>query len=536
MDTYVTDEVNRNAIKDVVRYRWPWIVVSTLAVAAAVGAYVFGLAPSFTSTAKVLLRPITGNALSIDTSRNGPQMTVAMETEAGLVSSPGVAELVSKSVGETVSAASPSVDSYVPVNTLMVAITYTDASGQRAQKMAELYARSFLEFRQAQAKAAIEQRLKTLEGQITTAEAALKKASDAADTETPSPDAVAKVQLYTNRLAGLQDQAATLSAEDTSPGFVVTPAPLGERPTGITPVQYLALGTLLGLALGLALAVWRERNDDRLRRSKPLPSVPFLSLIPSARRGDFGAVDDGYRTLRAVLRATTPNHSAVVVASADRQHDRDQAGAVAANLATIVARSGFRVLLVDATPTGSTLGRLGMTVEPVSVARLAAEDDLSRLVAGLPRRGAVSLLRLGEDGTDSRDVVASQAVRVAWGRLRDAFDYVIVSSPPAATPECSEIALNTDRLILVGVDHRTTRSDVIDVATRADQLNVVVLGLVLLSKESNRSLAILDPEPDAHSGLDAPTPVQVGGDDVTAGASTRPEGAAARSQAHASTE
>ena len=151
METLQRDDVRLHIVADALRRRFVLIVVVVALVTAAIGAYVMHLAPSYAASAKVLIRPIPGNALSLDSSKNGQQVTVAMETEAGLVNSPKVAALVSKALHATVTAGSPAVSATVPPNTQIVEIQYTAHSARAAQEGAQAYADAFLVFRAGEA-------------------------------------------------------------------------------------------------------------------------------------------------------------------------------------------------------------------------------------------------------------------------------------------------------------------------------------------------------------------------------------------------
>src|SRR4051794_11038839 len=61
------------------------IACVTAVMVAAVGAFAFSRPISYVSTSSVVLEPLPGNALSPNAVASSQQITVAMETEAGLV-------------------------------------------------------------------------------------------------------------------------------------------------------------------------------------------------------------------------------------------------------------------------------------------------------------------------------------------------------------------------------------------------------------------------------------------------------------------
>ena len=241
VETLPADDVHTHIVADALKRRLFAILALVIVVTGATAAYVTRLEPSYTASAKVLIRPIPGNALSLDSSKNGQQVTVAMETEAGLVNSPNVAALVAKTLKTDVAAGSTAVAATVPPNTQIVEIQYTSASARGAQQGAQAYADAFLVFRASQANDNLQHQLNILAKQAKSAEESLKKSSIAASSDNPPADAAAQVQLYTNRLANLQETIGELQAQATDAGSVVTPATAPPAPTGLDPL-FLVLG------------------------------------------------------------------------------------------------------------------------------------------------------------------------------------------------------------------------------------------------------------------------------------------------------
>ena len=93
----------------------------------------------------------------------------------------------------------------MPPNTQIVQVEYTDSLAAKAQEGTQAYADAFLRFRAAQAKDNLDHQLEILRKQATTTADNLKKVAADAASSKPSADAAAQVQVYTNRLANLQD-------------------------------------------------------------------------------------------------------------------------------------------------------------------------------------------------------------------------------------------------------------------------------------------------------------------------------------------
>src|SRR4051794_14668808 len=96
------DDTLVRSVANAMRQHVLLIIAITVLVTTMAGAFAMSRAPHYTSSARVLVRPLPGNALSSDSIASSQQITVAMETEAGLVNSPAVTKLVAKRLNQTV--------------------------------------------------------------------------------------------------------------------------------------------------------------------------------------------------------------------------------------------------------------------------------------------------------------------------------------------------------------------------------------------------------------------------------------------------
>lgn len=283
------EEIDGHALGDAFRRHKALILVCVLVVAALAYGYTRTLTDSFSSSSSVLVKPTLGNPFSPETGASGQQVTIAMTTEASLVNSAGVAEIANKTLPHAWEPGSSTVKATVPPNTQVVRIVFTAPSAREAQAGAETVAKAYLDYRLAQTTGSQKARLATLEKQAKVVRTNLDKASAEADQEDPPANAVQNVQLYANQLVTLQTTISTVQAAGSNPGAVVTPPALPDKPSGLDDRLIIAGGLLLGLVLGLALALWRERSDHRIRaeRERSVAGLPLLASMGSARfRGE----------------------------------------------------------------------------------------------------------------------------------------------------------------------------------------------------------------------------------------------------------
>ncbi|HZB78438.1 MAG TPA: CpsD/CapB family tyrosine-protein kinase, partial [Actinomycetota bacterium] len=164
------------------------------------------------------------------------------------------------------------------------------------------------------------------------------------------------------RRQGLLTQVETINTASRNPGEIVQQA---ERPSmPISPKHQvdLALGVLLGLAAGVALASVREQLQDRIQSPSAYRKVlraPTVGLIPESPmlRGDLprlvtidaprSPAAEAYRTLRTnVLAACKGAKIRTILVTGARQGEGKTTTAV--NLAVALAQVGRSVVLIGA--------------------------------------------------------------------------------------------------------------------------------------------------------------------------------------------
>ena len=337
------------------------IAVTLLAVAAA-GAYAHHKPPKYTATSTVLPRPAIGNPLSPSIiAASGTQLTVAMETEAGLVDTPAVAALASKSLGRTVPGPRDTVVATVPPNTQIIKITYVGGTAKEAQEGAQAFADAFLQYRSDVASTSKQETLAGLrKQQVATAAAFQRATQEAAASQDPHSLAAQQVHLYTDRLASLSDSVSTTQSLSTDPGVVVTAAELPKGPDGINPKILVVAGGLLGLAIALLIAVRLEWRADVVDTATEFDvgGVPLLAVVPDEAAAAVpeqpvsgpapdGPVQEAYRRMRAGLIAVAEPAKVVAISCVSPD---ERSGQVVSHLGVALAQSGFRVTVVGADP------------------------------------------------------------------------------------------------------------------------------------------------------------------------------------------
>src|SRR5215207_6962762 len=258
---------------------------------------------------------------------------------------------------------------FAPKDTEVVDVKTTADSPERAALVANIYAQEAARLAELDQKRLAERALDTVNQQLRNAEAG---PGDAGVANTLREDAV--------RLETLAD-VGTGSPQIIQPGYV----PEGE--TG-NPVQTIVLGLLLGIVLGVGLALLREQSDRRLHRAEQVSEAfdaPVLTTVPRNRKlkrhKPFTElppeVAEAFRMLQMNLRygQSTPVRSVLVTSSRAREGKTT----IAWNLSSAAASAGLAVALVEADMRRPSLAkRYGLEAEPGLAEALRGEISVAK--------------------------------------------------------------------------------------------------------------------------------------------------------------
>jgi Mrp family chromosome partitioning ATPase len=338
-----------------------------------------------------------------------------------------------------------------------------------------------------------------------------------------------KSTLYLDLLDEKQ-RLQTFSALRTAGAIVTQPAESADkiRPR---PILYAALGTLLGILLGLGLAFVREALDKRLRSPDQIAGamrLPLLAKIPRdtsdgviALENPTGADAEAYRMLRLSLEfaAEERKPQVIMVTSALGGEGKST---VASNLAVTLARRGTGVILIDADVHQPSLkDRFSLPARPglIEVVRTPSrvDDTLTNVPVGqsptsqavkppvrlVEKRRASRGGRAEEQGRqpeqaasvngglqvmttkpathDATEALLGESLERVLDVVRQRAELILVDAPPLTTSVGMALGARADALLVVSRLSATSRP-VVDEMTRAlasiptFKLGVVVTG------------------------------------------------------------
>ncbi len=475
------------------------LVIVIAAVALAVGAYAYASSqtPMYEATSLLLYQPqldITdplgdsgyGNAVgqelqlqSAITMILGPELD--KRVESGL---PKSAADASYSVSAAVGASDIESSSGVG-NTITISVTSPDP--EVAAEVANLYAQEFVDYRVERDRARIAAAQEVISQKLK-------------EFQTEAQKATSDFFILTERMRDLE----ILSATATGNFEFAVPASPPSSPYAPEPMRSAIMGAAIGLVLGAVYAVVREKFNTRLRSYREvgemmdLPVVGRIPVIPQAsmQKGPLIVVTEAEGRAAESLRALRGNiefvslgaeNRVLMVVSAQKGEGKSL---VTANLATSLALSGKKVVLIDADLRRPRVHAL-FTVRNAKgvssvIAGIATLEDSLQSVTPLnttkvrmggngdrPRptddnygdQARLWLLTSGPIPPNPGEMVASQRFQdlVASLAAMD-FDYVLIDSP-AFMPvgDATALARSVDGILLL-VNMNKTRRPILEEA------------------------------------------------------------------------
>jgi polysaccharide biosynthesis transport protein len=363
----------------------------------------------------------------------------------------------------------------------LLRFSVTDPVPNAARKLATAYARQFTQFRHELDNAALA--------------AAIADTRRKLDAHVVSGG---RGSLMYRQLSAIERDLEELQAlQPASSGAAVVDTAGGASLVRPRTKRNIMLGVIVGLALGIALALIREALDTRVRSADELPAllgVPLLGRVPLSNRHRAqsrrlaalsepkGSSTDAFRMLAQRLEALQLEHCArsIVITS---PCDGEERSVTAANLAVTLAQSGRHVTLVDLDLRDPSIDRLFGLRPRFGVSDLAKGVDLTSAltVVDLPgaRRGILEILTSGHPPHDPGEFLLSDDVPEALGVLESRCDALLIDSPPApAVGDAATIAGYTDAVILVAAVNRVRRETLIDTRRVLDGCRAQELGVI----------------------------------------------------------
>lgn len=497
----------------VVKTSWA-IVLTCILLGIAIAGALFVISPArYTSRAVVSLTPAV---LTTSSSLKD----ISTPTEIAIVTSTAVADRAAPLLNWTRSSATllDHVSVTSPLDSQVLEIKYSDSTPAAAAAGANAFATAYLAYRTDTAEAELKARV----DRISQRSAELQKISDAQTAVIADPKASAAQkaeaktqQALANRLISqLRDQQAAIETTTVTPGqFVDRGLPPAERNFPRLPV-FLLGGLLVGLVLGIALAMMRNLRDTRVHDARSVEerfSLPVLASVPVQRAGRTGSAGlgvltdlggreaDAYRSLAAKLTSGVKQscRRLLIVAAGD-----PHTTTTPISMAVTLAAQGQRMLLLGSREAMTNACRLVSPDETIADASHEGFQELLRI-------GGLRLMSFGDEV--ALDAAIRRLGNGELGSLLKDVDVLLIDSlniELASTP--LTLAKLADAALVVLDAGETDTHDVSATLHELRQVELPVQGLLLLEptwrRRSGREervtrSSLLTPQEDASTPL-----------------------------------
>lgn len=268
-------------------------------------------------------------------------------------------------------------------------------------------------------------------------------------------------------------------------------AVLPSSPTSPNPTRILPLGLILGLLVGFGIAAVRQYNDTKVRRTEDVEAAAgtgVLGILPKSddlgsERGDVDRTKsfherEALRKLRTNLRFVDVDHQprSIVITSANQGEGKST---VASNLATVLAESGERVVLVDADLRRSAVARAFDLDGTVGLSQVLAGSATLTDALQPSHTDGLEILAAGAVPPNPSELLGSHRMEHLIEQLAE-HHFVVLDAPPLLpVTDAALLTRSADGAVLVVAAGKTHKEEVERAAAALRAVDGKVLGAIL---------------------------------------------------------
>lgn len=419
------------------RTRWWVILLATLAGAVAALAYSVSVAPIYESTTRFF---VSTSAQTVDELYQGnlaSQQRVASYTD--LLTSEALAERVitagmfalstDELVGKIAAESKP--------NTVLITATVSDRSAQSARDIADVLGAQFVDF--------------------------------VREVETPDEGGASAAQVS-----------------------VVQQPQVAREPSSPKTARNVVLGTVLGVLVGLAAAVLRQRWDRTITDPSMLEEVSdsvIVGRVPMDKalgeshlmaQDDAGSfVAEAFRELRTNLQfLAVDNPPRLIVVTSSIPGEGKSVTSI--NLAAVLAENGSTVALVEGDLRRPRVAKYLGLVSRVGLSNVLSRQATTEEVLQPTTLPGMQILASGPIPPNPSELLGSDTARRTLAELKAAFDYVIVDAPPLLpVTDAAVLTAHCDGALLVARHGVVKREELARAVSNLEMVNAPLLGVVV---------------------------------------------------------
>ncbi len=279
---------------------------------------------------------------------------------------------------------------------------------------------------------------------------------------------------------------------------VVDQADAPQKPSSPRLFVNLAIALLAGLGIGAALAVALEQMDEAIADPAEVErrlGLPLLGSVPKVegvtprdalldRKSD---LVDAYLAVQTNLAFTT-EHGVPRSFLVTSTRPAEGKSTTALALATMLARSGKRVILVDGDMRSPSVHHLGGVDHDRGLSNfLAGQDDIASMTFPMTDLGFTAM-SAGPIPPNAAELLTGGRLGLLMERLYDQFDHVVIDSPPVMGLADAPLIASRVEGVVYTVESLGIRSTLVKTAlARLAAANARIFGGVLTKFEARKA-------------------------------------------------
>lgn len=254
-----------------------------------------------------------------------------------------------------------------------------------------------------------------------------------------------------------------------------------------------ALGLVLGVFLGVAVAFLLEFMDDRVKSTEEVSRVlglPMLGTTPIVKGKDpivhslttmqqpTSAMAEAFRSLRTNLLFASRDGTPKVLALTSALPEEGKSS-TCINLATAFAQSNKRVLLIDADLRKPTMHKRLKLDNSIGLSNfLTGQADTKAAIQETMIKG-VSAITAGPLSPNPAELLSSERLQELFNLAPDTFDLIIVDCPPVVgLADALILANRASATVLVSACAQTRKRALQDANRRLNQAHANLIGFI----------------------------------------------------------
>ena len=279
---------------------------------------------------------------------------------------------------------------------------------------------------------------------------------------------------------------------------IVDLANVPEAPSSPNLIFNILVSIIAGLAVGGALALVFEQLDEAIDDPEELEKrlgLPLLGAVPNtvddtpseALANPKSELFDAYLAVQTNLAFTT-DHGVPRSFAVTSTRPAEGKSTTSLALATTLARSGRKVILVDGDLRSPSVHQLGGVGHERGLSNfLTGDDDISSMTFDMPNLGFVAMSS-GPIPPNAAQLLMGNRLSALVERLLEQFDHVVIDSPPVLGLADAPLIANQVHGIIYAVEsHGTKFSTVATALNRLETVKARILGGVLTKFEPRKA-------------------------------------------------